>query len=238
VTSPAVPTSPAPIHPAVYSANLVKPIAEWLRAHAVPGLLDPCAGLGHRLAEIADAAGLEPRGIEIEPGYFAAGATHPCVRCGDATALPFDDGTIGAAVTSFVYPNGMADCFTARDPSARNTYVHRLRAHLGDRYHMSPNNMAGIGNVRTPGPGRERFYELQAAIIAEVHRVLRPGAPFVVNTKDPPRHAYTERTRGQLVAAGFEIVKTAAFAARGLNHGANQHDGKAAHEDLTLAVKL
>jgi hypothetical protein len=234
-----VPTPPAPIHPAVYSANLVKPIAEWLRAHAVGGdVLDPCAGLGHRLADIAALAGLEPHGVEIEPGYFAAGATHPCVELGDATALPFDDNTFAAAVTSFVYPNGMADCFTARDPSARNTYVHRLRAHLGDDYEMAEHNMAGIGHVRAPGPAQERFYELQAAIVAEVHRVLAPGAPFVVNTKNSPRQTYTERTRDELAAAGFEIVETAAIAAKGLNHGANQHDGKAAHEDLTLAVKL
>ena len=226
------------IHPAVYSANLVEPMAKMVRSRAVADdLLDPCAGLGHQLAKIAELAGLTPFGVEIEPGYFTADAAHPCVQLGDATDLQFESATGGAACTSPVYPNGVADCFTASDASKRNTYVHRLREHLGNDYAMQQNNMAGLGHVRVPGMQRERFYKIQGRIIAEVFRVLMPGAPFVVNTKDPPRHAYTERTRGQLVAAGFEIVEVAAISAKGLNHGANQQSGKAECEDLTLAVK-
>lgn len=225
------------VHPAVFSANLVEPLAKALAARAVnPYLLDPMAGLGHRLAEIADLAGLEPVGVELEPGYFHLVETHPCVVEGDATALPWPDGYFGAAVTSPPYPNGCTDNFVAADSSRRNTYVHRLRERMGSGYRLQPNNLGGTNARRSPG-ALATFYGLQWSVFVEVWRVLAYEAPFVVNTKDTPHEAYTARTREQLMRVGFNIVATSSVSAAGLNHGANQQTGKAEAEDITVAVK-
>lgn len=226
-----------PVHPAVYSVNLIEPLAKVVREHAVgTELLDSFGGLGHRLAELAALAGLNPTAVEIEPGYFHLGETHPCVLEGDATALPWTVPIFGAAVTSPPYPNGCTDNFHARDASKRNTYVHRLRERMGPAYHLRPTNLAGTNARRSPA-ALAAFYRLQRAAFAEVRRVLLPGAPYVVNTKDTPHEAYTAATRRQLVELGFEIVDTVAVVAKGLNHGSNQATGKADAEDITVAIK-
>lgn len=223
------------VHPAVFSDNLLPTMAAMLGDGSGGLLLDPCAGLGHKLAQLAGMADWLPYGLEIEEGYreFA----NECVRFGDATCI--DSETYGipsrfdAAVTSFVYPNGMADNFHAKDDSTRHTYVHRLRAKVGADYELADNNMAKTNPRRSLGATR-RFYDIQRRIIDEVFRVLIPGAPFVVNTKDTKYTNYTWLTIRQLLNAGFHIEGGRRIPAHGLNHGKG-HEGKADFEDLTLA---
>lgn len=222
------------VHPSTFSKNLVGPIAAMLGKFDGEGmLLDPCAGLGWKLGEIADLCGLSPWGWEIEFAYHDWSA--PWVHWGDSTAMPFKEGVqAAAACTSFVYPNGMADSFHSNEDSVRHTYVHYLRRHIGQGFELDPNNMAGTNPRRSPR-ALARFYEIQQQILGEVFRVLVPGAPFVVNTKDPDRvPTYTQETHRQLLAAGFHIEAFQQVDARGLNHGANR-ELKADHENLTLA---
>lgn len=222
------------IHPAQFSRNLVAPIAAMLGDGGGGVLLDPCAGLGHRLFEIAVLADWCALGIDIERDRYGDSA-HECVHQGDATALWFPDGGVDGAVVSFAYPNGMSDSFHSKENSVRHTYVHRLRAALADpTIELHPNNMGGMSPRRSPR-ALARFYETQAKIIGEVFRVLGPGDPFVVNTKDPDKQPdYTAVTQRQLLAAGFHIEAFQEVEARGLNHGANR-ELKANHENLTLA---
>lgn len=227
------------IHPAQYSPQLVPVLARLLREHATAGyVLDPFGGLGWRFADICRQAGpgtFEPIAVEIEPGY--ARAMHPCVRFGDSTALPTTWYELfSAAVTSPVYPSGMADNFHALDDSVRHTYVHRLRTALRQpTYELNPNNTASTNPRRSPR-ARARFYDLQGQVFRQVWRCLKFGAPFIVNTKDTPHELYTGATTAQLVHAGFVIVDCVQVPCRGLNHGAG-HKGKVDHEDITIAVK-
>jgi DNA modification methylase len=237
---PVAATRPS-VHPAIYSKQLVEPIVSLLLQCVPSGgsLLDPFGGLGHRFADIAVRAGMNPVAVEIEPGYFDLGMTHPWVRLGDSTdlrSLGFTDSSFDAAVTSPVYPNGMADDFHANDSSVRHTYSHRLRAHLGADYEMHPNN-AGAMNPRRSPRALEAFYDVNRKVWAEVYRVLKPGAPFIVNAKDTVAVEFVSETKRQLSEAGFIIVGERHVDTPGLNHGKNQ-DGKPQGEYLILAAKV
>lgn len=226
------------IHPAVFSDNLIEPIAEMIGVDPTQRLgvlFDPCAGLGWKLGQIADLCAMKPWGVDIEAALYGLAAA-PWVIYGDSTDLrhQVDSGSIDAACTSFVYPNGMADDFHAKDDSTRHTYVHRLRAALKDpTIELRANNMAGM-NPRRSAKAMDRFYGTQQMIIGEVFRVLKPGAPFVVNAKDTKYSAYVARTTEQLLIAGFHIEEKRKLAAHGLNHGVG-HEGKAEFEELILA---
>lgn len=227
------------IHPAVFSDNLLEPMAEMIGWHDGGVLFDPCAGLGWKLGQIAERCGMLPLGVDIEADLYRRDSA-PWVGQRDSTDLRswYDAASwrgCDAACTSFVYPNGMADNFHAKDNSKRHTYVHYLRAALNDpTIELQPNNMAGM-QPRGSAKALARFMDTQQKIITEVFKVLIPGAPFVVNTKDPPYNGtYTHDTHQQLLAAGFEIIEFRELPAAGLNHGANQ-DGKAENENLTLA---
>lgn len=230
------------IHPAVFSDNLIEPITEMLGDGRGGLLLDPCAGLGLKLMDIALKGDWIPYGVDIEH-YLYADHSHGCVVQGDSTNLrPLQEGCLvdcipsrfDGAVTSFVYPNGMADDFHAKDDSTRHTYVHRLRAAFKDpTIELRANNMARM-NPRRSAKAMDRFYGIQQMIIGEVFRVLESGAPFVVNAKDTKYSAYVARTTEQLLIAGFHIEEKRKLAAHGLNHGVG-HEGKAEFEELILA---
>jgi len=234
------------IHEAQFSTQLLDPIVEALLEFVDPAvfvhpdavLFDPFGGIGHKLAQIAERVGMTPLAFEIEPGYFDAGATHPCVVRGDSTSLPIIDSTVSAAVTSPVYPNGMADNFRSRDfdQSVRHTYVHNLRAFHGPSYELQANNTAGVGHPRASKKALARMYEIHCQVWAEVHRVLIPGGVFVVNTKDTPKIPFTDDTTAQLREAGFEIVAQRIIGTPGHNHGEN-HENKKTYEVITIARK-
>lgn len=224
-------------HPAVYTDVLLPHITELLRKYGGcrTTILDPFGGEGVKFAAVCEALESTPVAVEIERGYFDLGITHPCVIRGDSTALPFPDWTFGAAVSSPVYPNGVADDFVSTDESWRHTYAHRLREHLGADYRLDPRNTGGLNPRRSPR-ALEAFYEIHRQVWAEVYRVLPPGAPFVVNTKDPLHVPFRRDTWEQLIDAGFEIVDHMRVRVNGLNHGKNW-EGKAVHEDLTVAIR-
>lgn len=242
---------PRPIHPAQYSKYLVPVLANALRRHvSSPAgqwryLLDPFAGLGHRLAAIGSLAGLEPIGIEIEPGYFERKETHPCVRLGDSTELEdiFLTATVGptfdAIVTSPTYPNGLNDDFHARDASKRNTYIHRLREHLGDGYELHPNSTARHG-IRRGAKSVARYEELHRTVLEQCSLVLNPGGIFVLNAKDvlaggEIRYSTASFFVRHLESLGFEVLEWFLVDAIGLLHGANRD--RRTFEDVVILRK-
>lgn len=95
-------TAPTKVdHPAKFSAPIVAELRAAL-AHWAPvtplfpsSVLDPFAGVGgvHDLA----AAGYDTTGLELEADWAA---THPRTICGNATAMPFEDGSFDIIVTS------------------------------------------------------------------------------------------------------------------------------------------
>lgn len=242
---------PRPIHPAQYPKYLVPVLANALRRHvSSPAgqwryLLDPFAGLGHRLAAIGSLAGLEPIGIEIEPGYFERKETHPCVRLGDSTELEdiFLTATVGptfdAIVTSPTYPNGLNDDFHARDASKRNTYIHRLREHLGDGYELHPNSTARHG-IRRGAKSVARYEELHRTVLEQCALVLNPGGIFVLNAKDvlaggETRYSTASFFVRHLESLGFEVLEWFLVDAIGLLHGANRD--RRTFEDVVILRK-
>lgn len=224
------------IHPATYSQQLYAPIATILERELGEKrlgsiLYDPMAGLGHGLAEIAALAGMEAFGLEIEGGYFSAGAVNQCVIRGDArTYLPWKPYL--AAVTSPPYPNGMTDNWHAKDDSARHTYIHRLRSHVGPDYELRPDNPAGC-NARRSEAAMAEFYVQMAAIWAGVRRCVAGGGLLIVNAKDTPHEPFVSTTVTQLMLAGFYVQERLSVPTPGLNHGVG-HEGKADHEVLLV----
>lgn len=236
---------PRSIHPAQFPKYLVPHLADALMRNA-GGLkrfaLDPFAGLGHRFASVCALAGFSGVGVEIEPGYFEAGATHPCVRLGDSTQLVemFGRKRFGAVVTSPSYPGGMNDDFVARDNSARNTYVHRLREHLGADYQLALNSTARHG-IRKGSKSLARYCELHEAVLDQCAEVLEDGGIFILNAKDvlakgEIAFATASWFVSQLERRGFEVVEWNLIEATGLKQGSNR-EVRRDFEDLVTLKK-
>lgn len=222
------------IHPATFSKELIRPLAETLSRYANGGyVLDPCAGEGKKLAEIARMADMNPVGVEIEPAYV--NIAHECVRLGDSTRLFWlPDNSFDAALSSFVYPNGMADNFRSNENSVRHTYIHRIRKVVGDDYELHENNTASLNPRRSP-KALQTFYGLHVKIMEQVFRKLKPGAAFIMNTKDTPHIPFTGDTISQLIDVGFEFFETFRVDCPGIP-GKNQ-ESKVTYEDVTVVVK-
>lgn len=107
--------TPIEEHPAKFSDGIVKQIAVALRRYVPAGglVVDPFAGIGgiHVFAPEWDT-----RGIELEPEWAA---THPRTQVGTALALPWDDDTVDAVVTSPCYGNRMADQYLGENDTCR-----------------------------------------------------------------------------------------------------------------------
>lgn len=150
-------------HPAKYSSNLLPIFTRILRAYNVRTVLDCFAGTG-KIHELP----FNTIGIELEPEWASM---HKRTAIGDATTLPFRNGSFDAICTSPTYGNRMADCHVARDSSRRNTYTHRLGRKLAE------NNSGKM-------QWGEAYRVLHTKVWAECYRILRVGGCLVLNFKN------------------------------------------------------
>lgn len=162
-----------PPHPAPFSAEILRLVANQdLLPRGL--ILDPFAGVGriHRLAD----AEHHTIGIEIEDIWEQH---HPRTLRGNALQLPFRDEAFDGVFTSPVYGNRMSDHHTARDHSLRRSYTHDLQRAAGDiTRRLHPAN-SGLLFAWQPS-----YWSFHKAAWAEVRRVLKPGARFLLNVSD------------------------------------------------------
>jgi hypothetical protein len=150
-------------HPARYPNALIPILAGTVPVDQFPKVLDPFAGTG-RIHQLPN----QTVGVEIEPEWAAL---HDDTICASALALPFDDKSFDAIVTSPTYGNRLADAGYSATPDRRNSYTFDLGRKLSDE---NSGGMYWGGRYRT-------FHE---TAWAEANRVLRSGGRFVLNIKD------------------------------------------------------
>lgn len=199
--------TPVKAHPARYSKELVQPIAEMLIGCTL--IIDPFAGTGERLADMAKLAGCRATGIEIEPEFIVR---WDVVGQGDATNLLFPNGYFDGATSSPTYGNRMNDNYQGNSRWKYYTY----RSFLGRE--LSQGSTAGVKF------GKE-YIRLHYLAWQELYRVLRPGSPFVLNIKDSwqgndiiPVSQWHYET---LKTIGFTPVKVVRVPVKGMRNGAN-----------------
>jgi len=150
-------------HPARYPNALIPILAGTVPVDQFPKVLDPFAGTG-RIHQLPN----KTIGVEIEPEWAAL---HDDTICASALALPFDNDSFDAIVTSPTYGNRLADAGYSATPDRRHSYTFDLGHKLSD------DNSGGMY-----WGGRYRAFHEDAW--AEADRVLRPGGRFVLNIKD------------------------------------------------------
>jgi SAM-dependent methyltransferase len=197
-------------HPAPFSRELLPQILDLLDKHEAGGrVLDPFAGIGRGVEFLWD-WGYEAVGVELEPEW-ATQSPHTII--GDATKLPFADGSFAACVSSPCFANRMADSHFARDKSRRQTYTHVLGRQLSE-------NSAGKLQWGEP------YRDLHLLAWSEVRRVLEPNGLFVLNLKDHiragERQHVTNWHYGALLSLGFEMVDVRRVATPHFKFGANR----------------
>ena len=199
-------------HPSKYSQTIYDYL-ETLVAALAPRfgdrvrILDPMAGVGtiHRLAR----PGIVTTGLEIEPEWAGQ---HPDTIEGDATYMPFGNGSFEMVIFSPPYGNRMADQFVSRDGTYRVTYYH----FLGRRLHE--NSAAGAHW----GP---KYWKLMTDILIECKRVTVPDGLVIINVSDfiqngkviPVVQWYLDVMFG----LGFRVLKDTEIDTRRMRYGAN-----------------
>jgi hypothetical protein len=215
------------MHPAVYPAAFF-PVFMWYLAGR-EHVLDPFAGTG-RIARLKE-YGFTGRIIanEIEAEWAAACVLAGCdiVLHEDAEQLPalFPQG-YDAVCTSPTYGNRMADHFVPKDSSTRYTYRSALGHDLAE------------GNTGRMQFG-ERYCAKHIACYAHLCALLRPGAVFILNTKDFIRNGKrVEVTKFHTEALSRHLTPVTArqIASPGIRHGQNG-DRRIAYETITIFQK-
>lgn len=221
-------------HCAKFSKELIPTLAEALRQEGqaiqrrLPtdttyhGLvLDPFAGTG-RIHAIADEAGWESEGIEIEPEWAELNER---TTLGSALELPWPDAHFDAIVTSPTYGNRFADKHKARDGSTRRSYTHDL----GRQLHQD--NSGGL----QWGPAYREFHR---KAWPEAVRVLRWGGIFVLNISDHIRKFERQPVTGfhvrTLCALGLEVEDIDIVSTRRMRYGANHAERPLAEFVITF----
>ena len=190
-------------HPAKFTNVLLHEIGR----HVKPGwrVLDPFAGTGrvHLLTDV------ETVGVEIEPEWAAL---HPDTIVADALALPFDDNSFDAIVTSPCYGNRMADHHDAKDGSRRHTYRHALSRPLHD------NNSGQMQWGR-------KYREFHFKAWREASRVCSDR--MIVNVSDHirggERMCVTAWHTAAIMGCGWELVDEVFVETPRMRAGANAH---------------
>lgn len=254
-------------HPATYSAEVLPFIAGAMAQLAATGdtlwgaprALDLFGGDGLKFHALGDAHDVETWATELEAEWAA---NHPRNLVADATRLPFADESFDLVTTSPCYGNRMADDHDAKDPcktcegnpgrattsedwcpvckgtglSRRNTYKHRLG---------KPLTKGTAANLRfVPGRRGNRYRRLHERAWAEVHRVLRPYAPFVLNVSNHletvdgrvVEHRAVEWHLATALRLGFRLEAIHPIATRRQRQGANG-DTRPDHEFVLVFRK-
>ena len=221
-------TTPArPKHPAQYTPSIIDTFDGLLDLPAGATVIDTFAGLGDRAAEWCSRRGWHFVGVELEEW---AG----CVQ-GDATNLPIRSSSIDGAFTSTTYANGLADpALHWTNPKGRRTYDLFLGADL-----RSSNS--GRCGLRGRGDrGYIAYLDIEYRAFVELHRVLRPGAPFLLNCSDVVAderlHPVTGDNATAAVRAGFAIEAWHHVPTPRYRNGRNA-DARADHEDVVVLRK-
>ena len=244
---------PSHDHPAMFSKELIEPLADTIRGRR--RVLDPFAGTG-RIHAIATAAEVRRSiGIELEPEWANAGRFPGPDRLqivGDSLEIlpTYRASSFDAVLTSPAYGNRMADKHEAKDPckncggsgvvgadeckrckgkglSRRNTYRHRLGRELSD------NNGGGLQR------GRE-YRDLHRVIWKASARVLSPGGVFVVNCSNHIRLGEVIDVctwhRDVLMDLGLDLVEVIEVETRRQRLGAN-HSLRVPGEQILVYVR-
>lgn len=204
-------------HPAPFNRTILSAVADLIGPLPKGSfVLDLFAGIGERLGQLGRERGWHVVANEIQRGWVKQAVPNGCALgiLGDATRLALADSSIDAAATSISYGNRVNDIhvsLTAGTPAekpgdrSRRTYeVYLKRA--GEGIHPR-NTGAGMHFGR-----RDRRYELMHNLaFAEVHRVLRPGASFIINTKDFYETRRKKKVLRQLTAWVGEALRGVGF---------------------------
>lgn len=193
-------------HPAPFSSVALEEALKILkrRSRVSPGELVQCidlfAGEGniHRLMEMWD--GIETYGIELEPEWAHK---HPRTEVGRAEDTGYEDEQFDAAFWSPAFANRLADKYDGKgkcktcngvghtlpgDPQGAGIACEKCKG-TGVDQSKRVTYVTSLERQLTEGSGagmrwNADYRDLHTAVLVEQWRILKPGAPLIVDIKD------------------------------------------------------